>query len=224
MTALRQLFAKSPALARAVPFVVFLLLSGLQGQFEGPGRYWMYLAKTVAGAWLLWLSWPYVTECRWRLSPLALLAGAAIFGLWIGLEGYYPPLQMGKAGDAWNPHVAFGQGSALAWFFIVVRLAGSTLVVAPLEEVFYRSFIYRYIAQKDWLNLPLNRFLPFPFFAAAGLFAVEHVEWLPGLLTGFILQALILRTNRLGDAITAHAVANLLLGLYVLWQGAWKFW
>jgi len=28
----------------------------------------------------------------------------------------------------------------------------------------------------------------------------------------------------LGDAITAHAITNLLLGLWVVWQGAWKFW
>jgi hypothetical protein len=30
--------------------------------------------------------------------------------------------------------------------------------------------------------------------------------------------------NRLGDAVTAHAVANLGLGLYVVLRGQWQFW
>ena len=32
------------------------------------------------------------------------------------------------------------------------------------------------------------------------------------------------RKNRLGDAITAHAITNFLLGVYIVWRGAWKFW
>jgi hypothetical protein len=28
----------------------------------------------------------------------------------------------------------------------------------------------------------------------------------------------------LGDAITAHGVTNLLLGIWVVWKGAWNFW
>ena len=35
---------------------------------------------------------------------------------------------------------------------------------------------------------------------------------------------LVLWKGRLGDAITAHAVTNFLLGLWVVWKGAWQFW
>jgi hypothetical protein len=38
-------------------------------------------------------------------------------------------------------------------------------------------------------------------------------------------QWLVLRKNRLGDAMTAHAITNFLLGAWVVWKGgaAWKF-
>jgi CAAX prenyl protease-like protein len=221
VTYLRKQLTRSPIGARVAPFVVFLLITGLIGQFEGAPRFWLYLVKTLAGAGLLWLARPALAELEWRFSGLALGAGVLVFGLWIGLEGLYP--KWGKT-TPWNPHEQFGAGSAMAWFFIVVRTVGSTLVVPPLEEIFYRSFVYRYVAQKDFLALPLNRLLVTPFLAASVLFALGHYEWLPALLTGFIFQAVVIRTNRLGDAITAHAVANLLLALWVVGRQAWIFW
>jgi hypothetical protein len=30
--------------------------------------------------------------------------------------------------------------------------------------------------------------------------------------------------GRLGDAVTAHGLTNLLLGLWVIGKGAWAFW
>ena len=97
-------------------------------------------------------------------------------------------------------------------------------MVPPLEEVFYRSFLYRYIAQKDFLSVPLNRFLPVTFLVTAGMFGFAHNEWLAGILCGAAYQWLVLRKNRLGDAMTAHAITNFLLGIWIVWRGAWQFW
>jgi CAAX prenyl protease-like protein len=101
---------------------------------------------------------------------------------------------------------------------------GSTFIVPPLEEVFYRSFLYRYIASQNFLSVPLNRFLPLPFLATAAIFGLSHNEWLAGILCGAAFQWLVLRKNRLGDAMTAHAITNLLLGAWIVWKGAWYFW
>jgi CAAX protease family protein len=93
-----------------------------------------------------------------------------------------------------------------------------------LEEVFYRSFLYRYFAKPNFLSVPLNRFQLWPFFATAAVFGCSHFQWLAGILCGMAYQWLVLRKNRLGDAMTAHAITNFLLGVWVVWQGAWQFW
>ena len=220
----------SPVLVRVAPFAIFLGLTFLQDKFGDAGRYWVYLAKTLAGAAMLAVVWRHIQELKWRFSWEALVTGIGVFAVWVGLDEIiarlglpaYPKLKAG--GPPWNPHEAFGAGFALAWFFAVVRIAGSTLVVPPLEETFYRSFVYRYLAGKDFLSIPFNRFLPVPFLVTSAVFAATHHEWLAALLCGFAYQGLVIWKNRLGDAVTAHAITNFLLGLWVVWRGAWQFW
>jgi CAAX prenyl protease-like protein len=219
---LKKIFAVSPAVPRVAPFLVFLALTACQGRFGAASAYWFYFAKTVVGAWLLWEMRPLVPEMRWAVSWEALLGGAGMFALWVGLDSLYPHLM--KGGATGNPLGQFGEGSALAWFFITVHILGMTLVVPPLEEVFYRSFLYRFVASQNFLSVPLNRFSPLPFFTTAMVFGFSHNEWLAGILCGAAFQWLVIRNNRLGDAIAAHAITNFLLGAWIVWRGAWHFW
>jgi uncharacterized protein len=222
MGLLRKQLGASPVAARVAPFVVFLVLTFLQGQFGEASRYWFYLAKTLVGVWLIWEMRPLVTEMRWAWSWEALAAGVAVFAIWVGLDSFYPKL--GTPSAPWNPHTQFGANSSLAWFFIVVRIVGSSLVVPPLEEAFYRSFLYRYMVRTDFLSMPLNQFHGLSLVVMAVIFGFSHSEWLAGILCGLAYQALVLRKNRLGDAMTAHAITNFLLGLWVVWKGDWHFW
>ncbi len=220
---LRKQFEASPITARVAPFAVFLVLTFGQGKFGGESRYWLYLAKTLVGAWLIWEIRPFVSEMRWAFSWEAVIVGVGICAIWIGLDPFYP--KMGGGGTPWNPHKQFGCGSALAWTFIVVRLVGSSLVVPPLEEVFYRSFLYRYLINMNFLSVPLGQFHWMALFMTAMFFGVgEHYEWLAGILCGLAYQWLVIRKGRLGDAMTAHAITNFLLGVWVVWRGAWHFW
>jgi len=165
---------------------------------------------------------PFVSEMRWTISWEAILVGVGIFAAWVGLDPFYP--KFSNTGATGNPNGVFGQNSTLAWFFIAVHILGMTFVVPPIEEVFYRSFVYRCIAKQNFLSVPMNKFLPFPFFATAIIFGFSHNEWLAGILCGAAFQWLVIRKNRLGDAMTAHAIANFLLGVWIVWRGAWNFW
>jgi CAAX prenyl protease-like protein len=215
----------SPIFSRVVPFAVFALLTLLQGQLGENSQYWMYALKTGVGAWLLWIVRPYVKEMRWKFSWEALVVGVFVFVLWVGLDGFYPPIPLiGERTVNFDPNSAYGTGSILALFFITVRVVGSSLVVPPLEEVFYRSFIYRYIQKSDFLKIPLGRFHWFSFLVTGIIFGAGHYEWLPGILCAFAYQGLVCRKNRLGDAICAHAITNFLLALWVLARGAYIFW
>ena len=222
MRPLNKFLARSPAAARGAPFLIFLALTVCQGKFGAASAYWFYFAKTIVGVWLVWEMKPFVSEMRWAFSWEAMVVGVGIFAVWVGLDPFYPHLM--KTGAAWNPDETFGENSALAWLMIGTRIIGSTFVVPPLEEVFYRSFLYRYVANQNFLSVPLNRFLPFPFFATAIVFGFSHNEWLAGILCGAAYQWLVIRKNRLGDAMTAHAITNFLLGAWIVWKHAWHFW
>jgi hypothetical protein len=112
----------------------------------------------------------------------------------------------------------------VAGLLMVVHVLGMTLIVPPLEEVFYRSFLYRYVTRHDFLSVPLNQFSLRSFLVTVLIFGISHDEWLAGILCGAAFQWLVLRKNRLGDAMTAHAITNFLLGIWVVTRGAWHFW
>ena len=224
MDFLRKKFAGSPEYARIAPFVIFVVLTTLQGQIGEASRYWLYLVKTLVGAWVIWQMRPIVEEMRWKISWEAVVVGVAIFAVWVGLDGFYPRLSKLEEGG-WNPHTQFGQGSGVAWFYVIVRIAGSSIVVPPLEEVFYRSFLYRYFVNTNFRAMPLGQFHALSFVVTSAIFGVLHPDrWLAGILCGLAYQWLVIRKNRLGDAMTAHAITNFLLGIWVVWKGAWNFW
>ncbi len=142
--------------------------------------------------------------------------------MWVGLDPYYA--KFGKSAGDWNPHAQFGRDSALAWVFIVGRILGSSIIVPPLEEVFYRSFLYRTIIRPDFEKASLGQFHAVAFIVTAVVFGFSHYEWLAGILCGMAYQGLVLWKKRLGDAMTAHAITNFLLGVWIVWKGAWHFW
>jgi CAAX prenyl protease-like protein len=212
----------SPVLVRVVPFAVFAALTMFQGRFGDASQYWVYTLKTIIGAWLLWLMRSHIKELKWAFSWEAAAAGVAVVVAWIGMDGYYPMLA--ERSGSFNPVRTYGNGSAMAMAFIGVRILGSSLVVPPLEEIFYRSFIYRYLIKSEFLQVPLNRLDWRAFLLAGAIFGIGHNEWLPGILCAFVFQWIVLRRNRLGDAITAHATANFLLGIWIVARDAYYFW
>ena len=227
MNPLRELLQRSPTHARVAPFVIFVLLTAGQSLLEPDAKYWVYLLKTLVGIWMIREMRSLVPEMRWAVSWEAVVIGVLVWALWVGLDPCYPKIDLLSApasGDEWNPLARYGSDSAVAWFFVVVRIAGSSLVVPPLEEVFYRSFLYRRFIEEDFLQVPISRFAAVAFVACSALFGLMHTQWLPGILCGMLYLGLVIRKKRLGDAMTAHAVTNFLLGIWVVGQDAWHFW
>lgn len=222
---------ENPVGSRVIPFVAFVLLTFFQGYVPEPGQYWIYLAKLLVGGWFLLLAGRAIPELRWNVSWEALVIGFGVFVLWVGLDpllqqlgwaNSYPKINL--SGRPWNPPATFGHGTVAAWFFVGVRILGSSILVPMLEEVFFRSFLYRYLERVDFLSVPLARFVMRPFLITSVVFGLEHREWLAGILAGFAYQFLVCRKGRIGDAVTAHAMTNFLLGLWVAGKGAWQFW
>jgi CAAX protease family protein len=223
MQFLRQKFTASPEYARILPFAVFVVLTCAQGHLGPTSTYWVYLFKTLVGAWLIWESRPFVQEMRWNFSWEAVAVGVAICAAWVGLDGLYPRLS--KPAMIWTPDQQFGAGSVAWWFYNTVHIVGYSVVVPPLEEVFYRSFLYRYFVRINFLTMPLGQFHALSFVVTSVIFGLMHPDrWVAGILCGLAYQGLTIRKNRLGDAMTAHGITNFLLGLWVIWKGDWSFW
>ena len=224
----RKNMASSPEFARFVPFAVFVVITFFGGTADGDWKYWFYALKVFVGAWLVWEMRSVVTEMRWAFSWEAVVVGVAIFVIWVGLDPYYPMISLlfkDTPESIWNPFVRFGEGSGLAWTIMCIRIFGMTIVVPPLEEVFYRSLFYRYVIKYDFQSVALNHFDGIAFVMVSSVFGLLHPQWLAGIICGMAYQGLVIHKGRLGDAMTAHAITNFLLGVYVVWQGgaAWKF-
>ena len=169
------------------------------------------------------------------MSGEAVVAGVIVFALWVGLDRLVPNQRelwtklgaakaLAQEATHWNPFRHFGEGSPAAWVFFTLRLLCSSLIVPPMEEIFYRSFLYRWILRHDFPTVPLGEFARRPFIVTALIFGFAHNEWLAGILCGVAYQALVCWKKRLSDAIVAHAITNFLLGLWVVSKNAWHFW
>src|ERR1051326_8972157 len=135
MRRVREALNRSPLIARVVPFIIFVALTALQGKFGPTSQYWIYSAKTIVGAFLIWAMWPIVTEMRWAFSWEAVAIGVFVFVFWVGLDPYSPKLM--KIDGVWNPNIEYRNGSPLALGFIVFRIFGSSTIVPQMEEVFF---------------------------------------------------------------------------------------
>ena len=225
MSWLRHKLQASPIHARVVPYVIIVVLTFVQDSFQGSGRYWLYLGKMLVGIWCIREMRALVPEMRWAISWEAVVVGVLVFAIWVGLDPYYPKSEfLFKAGNPWNPFEQFGKGSALGFLFVAVRTAGSAIVVPPIEEAFFRSFLYRYFVRLDFTSMPFTRLHWLSLMVTSMLFGLAHYQWLAGVLCGLAFQGLVIRKNRLGDAMTAHAITNFLLGIWIPARGAWQFW
>jgi len=223
---LRDKVKDSPEAARMAPFFIFLLLTSAPMVFGPDSQYIFYALKTLVGVWMIWEIWPLVPEMRWAVSWEAVVVGIGVCVMWVGINPYYPMNHIffkPTPGDDWNPFARYGEHSLVAWFLACWRIFGMTFVVPPLEEIFYRSFLYRYFIRYNFLALPLNTFHFSSFLVTSAMFGFSHYQWLAGILCGFAYQWLVIRKNRLGDAMTAHAITNFLLGVWVLWKHDWQF-
>ena len=165
------------------------------------------------------------------LSPLrlaaGLLVGVLVAVLWIAPEclTFYRTWFCWPIGSlpAASSHPSPYDPAVCGWALTVAKLAGSAFVIAPVEEVFFRSFLYRWLQKRDFRAVPLSRFNLSAFLWMVFLFTLEHDRPLAAAVAGALYGLAAIRFG-LASAIVAHVATNLLLALYVIQQNAWAFW
>lgn len=227
---------KGTVFCRVAPFALFMAFIGLEEALRflaGKGLLeislqvlqGLYPVKALAVALVLFLFRGSYGEITLRdlARPLTLMssvaAGLAVFAFWIRLD--LPWATIGQPAG-FDPGI-YTEGpvrSAMTAF----RLSGAVLVVPVMEELFWRSFLIRYIVSPDFSKVPAG-YVTWPsFLITAVLFGFEHNLVVAGILAGIVYNALLCHTRSLSACILAHAVTNLALGIHVLTTGRWHFW
>lgn len=215
----------SPALARTIPFAIyigFLAIAPWMETFLPDGR-WLYPLKLASVVVALGLLLPHFDELRdTGGSPrdwlLALLVGVGVFLLWINLDQPWASIVQSTGFD---PHNEKGE---IDYPLAAIRLTGASLVVPLMEELFWRSFIMRWVEQTEFRSLKPHLITWRGLLASSLLFGFEHNLWLAGVLAGLAYAYVYIRSGNLWSSIIAHALTNFLLGCWVLHSGNWQFW
>jgi len=216
--------------AFTLPMAVFLVLLALNSVLRGMDggawldspEHWIYPAQTIfCGALLLWFWREYELRLAGR-SAFALLVGLTVFGLWISPQALlgFPPRH-----DGFNPEIFLGQ-PALYWSTIGFRFLRLVVVVPLVEEIFWRGFVLRYFSNEKFYSVPVGTFswLSFAIGTVGFGFAHAQADWIAALMAGALYNCVAYRTKNLASCVLAHALTNLLLGLWIMKTGQWGFW
>jgi CAAX prenyl protease-like protein len=93
-----------------------------------------------------------------------------------------------------------------------------------MEELFWRSFLMRWLQRPDFLTLAPQAVGLRAIMLATFVFVLAHTLWLAAAIAGLAYAWLYIRTGRLWVAVIAHAVTNGVLGIWVVATGNWAFW
>jgi CAAX prenyl protease-like protein len=200
--------------------------------FEPAATLWLYPVKTAVVLGALVYFWRQYEELHEKLCVsvqegiLTVGAGVVVYLAWVRMDWSWATL--GQA-TGYRPFEA-GAGTLLAG----IRLFGAAVVVPIMEELFWRSFLIRYVITLfpeektappvEFTSIPLGMFTPLSFGITVVLFGSEHSLWLAGMMAGAVYNLLLYKTRRLWPCVLAHGITNLLLGVHVLVTQEWHWW
>ena len=218
------------AVARIVPFAAFMILLVARGEVPADGSWgidprWIYgITVLVVGGLLAYFwreygelvaqTWPGLTEIA-----LGVGVGLVVFALWIHLDA--PWMTIGSPSADFLPLDAQGQ---LIWPLVVVRWTGAALIVPVMEELFWRSFLMRWIQSPQFESVVPQRVALKAVVLSTFVFVLAHTLWLAAIIAGLAYAWLYVRTGKLWVPVIAHAVTNGALGVWIVMTGNWAFW
>jgi len=221
---------------RVAPFALFMAFIALEQALSNPNIkdlfhfsdsaiLCLYPIKALSTGLLILIFRRSYTELRWQdlgklpITLLSLAVGIIVFILWIQMD--WPWATIGTSGG-YNPTLV--SGNFTSYLLIVSRIVGAALIVPIMEELFWRSWLLRYLISQDFQSVELGRFTLPSFLIGTVMFGLEHNLWFAGIMAGVCYSTLLYRSRSLAQCVLAHAVTNLLLGIYVLQTGRWEFW
>ncbi len=226
----------TPSSARYLPFAAFMACIGLEelivflasfGLFRPPPPLFLYLypLRIILVVGILYSLRRNYIELSWKdlrtvsVTMASVLLGVCVFIVWVNLAG----VRLGQGGGVRGFYPALLPPS-LKVLMIVVRVLGAVLVVPVMEELFWRSFLIRYLVDTAFEKVPLGYFTWPSFLITVFMFGIEHHLIVAGIIAGIFYNLLLYRTRSLTQCVVAHAVTNLALAIFILLFNRWELW
>ena len=229
-------YTKGSTLPRVAPFALFMAFIAIQEGMQYlasndivgiPYSWFLYLypVKTVSVGILLLIFRKSYQEiisrdlARISITVSSVFTGLAVFILWINMDWSWATIGTLKGFD---PTILSGEFT----YCIIVgfRILGASIIVPVMEELFWRSWLLRFLISHDFQSIPIGSFKWMSFIIGTLMFGLEHNLWLAGIMAGGAYSLLLYSTKSLAQCILAHAVTNFVLGLYILQSGRWELW
>lgn len=245
------LLSRHPWLTFLFPFLVYMLLGMAEPQppldgeplpdeeiawtdFEVPYRCYprVYAIKIGGTVLAMLFVLPGYRSIPVRTTILGATVGIVGALVWIvlselriehrfaGIVGLDRWIEMGRR-SAYDPFEQMGRTGLGPYLFLAIRFFGLVVVVPVIEEFFLRGFVMRYVMAEAWWKIPIGSVNRTAVLVGIGLPVLYHPEMLAALVWFSGVTWLLTRTRSLWDCILAHAITNLILGIYVVASGHW---
>lgn len=215
------------------PFAIFMLglaavsvvqsfAGDSEALFLSEPKYWIYPLQSIACGIALIYWWKNYDFGAQRGFLFGTVIGVLVLALWISpqwLLGFDPRL------DGFDPTL-FEEDPGMYWGTVLARFFRLVIIVPIVEEVFWRGFLMRYLIRENFTSVPFGQYTHLSFWGVTVAFALAHwgPDFIAALITGALFGWVAIRTKSLTATILAHAVTNLLLGLYIMRTAQWGFW
>lgn len=243
-------------LAHVAPFAVFmalLLVYQAFGHFEFLGwdhpaapwwrrypEHWLYPLQTVVCLAMV-ARWWRIYEFRWTARAILLgsVFGVVGIGFWLLPTTLYDHLGMSGEPEGWRKWLGlaprtegfdpwvFGHPAA-GWAALVMRFVRAAVVVALVEEIFWRGFAMRFVLDwdGDYWRQPFGKGSWLSYAVVTGAFMLAHapVDRAGAFVYGTLTYLLCVWTRSLSACVVMHAVANFLMGWYAVAFGKAGLW
>ncbi|MEW5801216.1 MAG: CAAX prenyl protease-related protein [bacterium] len=216
-----------------LPYVSFLGIKTAAESFPN-GIFIGDIAAYSAAAVLIWIFRKEYQELKGNKISLsdifpALLIGFAGIVIWI--LPYHFIIGFAKTDSIFGLFGGSRKGIDLSLLgpgvrvpFFLFRFVGAVLVVPIFEELFIRSFLWRYLINPDIKTVAVGEYTTFAFWGTAVLFALSHNEWIVAFVYAILLNSYLARKKDIRLCMIAHGFSNAILIVYVCMSGNWFLW
>ena len=240
--------------AHVVPFVVFMvfmILLQLVGGFiewkhpdapwwrQDPAQFVYPIQTLVTLGFLIryWSDFTFNWSVKWAL--VGVVFGAVGIGFWLLPTALYDAWGMTGKAEGVLKFLGFAarkegfdpglfQNPIAYWASLVFRVFRAAVIVALVEEIFWRGFLMRFVCdwEGDYWKQPFGRARWISYGVVTGLFMAAHapVDYAGAFIYGSLTYLLCVWSKNLGACVIMHGTANFLMGLYIMRTGNYGLW